>query len=147
LYERQEEKLQKDHNSVQYAFKEPNNPQSGPVEPFHLNTIFFGAMFLNSVSRLVRPTRGVRFCSTGVDAQYLNTIIVSRKGPIGYITLNRPKNLNALNLEVQNELISSLKQFDADSTIKCVIITGSGDKAFAGGTFTHCVLLTVLSWS
>lgn len=64
------------------------------------------------------------------------TILVSRKGAVGYITLNRPKQLNALNLQVQDEVIATLKEFDADKEVKCVIITGSGEKAFAGMSCT-----------
>jgi enoyl-CoA hydratase len=48
------------------------------------------------------------------------------------ITLNRPKQLNALNDALMNELGAALQAFDADSTIGCIVITGS-EKAFAAG--------------
>jgi enoyl-CoA hydratase len=51
---------------------------------------------------------------------------------IGVITLNRPKQLNALNDQLMNELGAALKAFDADALIGCMIITGS-EKAFAAG--------------
>ena len=51
---------------------------------------------------------------------------------VGVITLNRPKQLNALNDQLMNELGAALKAFDADDAIGCMIITGS-EKAFAAG--------------
>ena len=53
-------------------------------------------------------------------------------GKIGVITLNRPKQLNALNDQLMNELGAALKAFDADPAIGCMVITGS-EKAFAAG--------------
>ncbi len=50
----------------------------------------------------------------------------------GLITLNRPKQLNALNDALMDELGAALLAFDADETIGCIVITGS-DKAFAAG--------------
>ena len=51
---------------------------------------------------------------------------------VGVITLNRPKQLNALNGELMRELGRALKAFDADDAIGCMVITGS-EKAFAAG--------------
>jgi len=48
------------------------------------------------------------------------------------ITLNRPKQLNALNDELMDELGSALLAFDRDDAVGCIVITGS-DKAFAAG--------------
>ena len=53
-------------------------------------------------------------------------------GKVGVITLNRPKQLNALNNELMDELGAALQAFDADAAIGCMIITGS-EKAFAAG--------------
>ncbi len=50
----------------------------------------------------------------------------------GLITLNRPKQLNALNDALMDELGAALKAFDADAAIGCIVITGS-EKAFAAG--------------
>jgi enoyl-CoA hydratase len=64
------------------------------------------------------------------------TILVSRQGPdnrqVGIITLNRPKQLNALNDQLMDELGAALTAFDADEQIGCIILTGS-EKAFAAG--------------
>ncbi len=51
---------------------------------------------------------------------------------VGIITLNRPKQLNALNDQLMEELGTALRDFDADERIGCVVITGS-EKAFAAG--------------
>jgi enoyl-CoA hydratase len=53
-------------------------------------------------------------------------------GKVGIITLNRPKQLNALNGQLMDELGHALKGFDADEAIGCTIVTGS-EKAFAAG--------------
>ena len=53
-------------------------------------------------------------------------------GRVGIVTLNRPKQLNALNDQLMDELGAALKAFDADPTIGCTILTG-GEKAFAAG--------------
>jgi enoyl-CoA hydratase len=53
-------------------------------------------------------------------------------GKVGLITLNRPKQLNALNDQLMTELGAALKAFDADAAIGCMVITGS-EKAFAAG--------------
>jgi enoyl-CoA hydratase len=53
-------------------------------------------------------------------------------GKVGVITLNRPKQLNALNNQLMDELGHALKAFDADEAIGCMVVTGS-EKAFAAG--------------
>jgi enoyl-CoA hydratase len=53
-------------------------------------------------------------------------------GKVGVITLNRPKQLNALNNQLMDELGAALKAFDADDAIGCMVVTGS-EKAFAAG--------------
>ncbi len=50
----------------------------------------------------------------------------------GVITLNRPKQLNALNDRLMDELGHALLGFDADSSVGCIVLTGS-EKAFAAG--------------
>lgn len=60
------------------------------------------------------------------------TIITETRGKVGLVTLNRPKALNALNLQLLAELVAAVKDFDGDPGIGAVVITGS-DKAFAAG--------------
>lgn len=61
--------------------------------------------------------------------QYLLAEKIDR---VGLLTLNRPKQLNALNDGLMDELTAALDTFEADSDIACILITGS-DKAFAAG--------------
>ena len=59
-------------------------------------------------------------------------ILVETKAKVGLIRLNRPKALNALNDQLMDELGHALRQFDADETIGCIVLTGN-EKAFAAG--------------
>jgi enoyl-CoA hydratase/carnithine racemase len=63
----------------------------------------------------------------------LQNILYEKKGPIAYATLNRPKVLNALNQAVFAELRATFEDVRDDSKIRGVILTGSGEKAFAAG--------------
>jgi len=60
-------------------------------------------------------------------------ILVERNEQIGVVTLNRPKELNALNFSLVSELVDALEELDRDQTIRCIVITGAGEKAFAAG--------------
>ena len=51
---------------------------------------------------------------------------------IGYVTINRPKALNALNMDVLTDLYAAFTEIEADETVKAVIVTGEG-KAFVAG--------------
>ncbi len=64
------------------------------------------------------------------DYQY---ILVNRDERVGIVTLNRPKELNALNFQLVSELATALEAFDRDDSIGCMVITGAGQKAFAAG--------------
>ena len=59
-------------------------------------------------------------------------ILEEKKGRVGLVTLNRPKQLNALNAKLMQELGQALQAFDADPGIGAMVITGS-EKAFAAG--------------
>jgi enoyl-CoA hydratase len=62
-----------------------------------------------------------------------NTILVEQRGAVTLVTLNRPQALNALNSEVLKELIDVFAAYDSDPSQRCLVLTGSGDKAFAAG--------------
>src|SRR5690349_8374153 len=59
-------------------------------------------------------------------------LLVRTSDHVVLITLNRPEALNALNSELMNELTAVLDAAEADSDVRCIIITGS-QKAFAAG--------------
>ncbi len=60
-------------------------------------------------------------------------ILVDRDGPLGIITLNRPTVLNALNGKLLAELSFALLELERNADLRAVIVTGSGEKAFAAG--------------
>lgn len=62
-----------------------------------------------------------------------NTVLVERDGAIVTITVNRPDSLNALNPDVLQGLILEFGKIASDSSIRGVIITGRGPKAFVAG--------------
>src|SRR3954451_21093952 len=59
-------------------------------------------------------------------------IKVERKERVGLVTLNRPKQLNALNPQLMQELGKALQELDADAAIGAIVLTGN-EKAFAAG--------------
>lgn len=76
--------------------------------------------------------------------EYKN-LIIEKKGPIAVLTFNRPKALNALNTETLTELSAAVDEIGKDSSVKVVIVTGSGNKAFvAGADITEVNKLTPL---
>ncbi len=60
-------------------------------------------------------------------------IIIQQDGCLGRITLNRPKALNALSFDMVLEIIKALQAWKNDMSISCIIIEGSGDRAFCAG--------------
>lgn len=62
-----------------------------------------------------------------------NNITVESKEGVGILTINRPKALNALNIDTLNEIVKGVKELEADDSVDVIILTGSGDKAFVAG--------------
>ncbi len=60
-------------------------------------------------------------------------ILVTIASGLATITINRPKKLNALNSTTIKELSSAFETLEDDNTVKTIIITGSGEKAFVAG--------------
>ncbi len=61
------------------------------------------------------------------------TVIYDVKEGIGFLTVNRPDKLNALNDQVINEIMDVLNRVKGDEEVKALIVTGSGQKAFVAG--------------
>jgi len=76
-----------------------------------------------------RSTTCKRFAYEGT----YETITVDAKEGVGYLKLNRPKALNALNEQLQNDVVTALEKFDSDPKVRAIILTGEGEKAFAAG--------------
>lgn len=62
-----------------------------------------------------------------------DNITLEKSNGIAYVTINRPKKLNALNKATIEDLNAAFLDLDTDGEVKVVILTGSGDKAFVAG--------------
>ncbi len=60
-------------------------------------------------------------------------VLLEKKNSIAYVTVNRPKVLNALNMATMEELRAAFTDIKNDASIRVVIFTGSGEKAFIAG--------------
>lgn len=63
----------------------------------------------------------------------LETILAEAKDGIGTITINRPDKRNALSRQVLDEIASTLDAWELDDSVRAIIFTGSGEKAFIAG--------------
>ena len=61
-------------------------------------------------------------------------IIVERAGLVGIITINRPEKLNAMTPEMAGALVAAVGAFNADDDVRCVVLTGAGERAFSAGS-------------
>ena len=64
--------------------------------------------------------------------KYTN-LLLEQSGAIAILTINRPKALNALNSDTLSELSSAIDELGMNSSVKVVVLTGSGEKAFVAG--------------
>jgi len=64
--------------------------------------------------------------------EYTN-LLLEQNGAVAVLTINRPKALNALNSDTLTELSTVLDELERDSSVKVVILTGGGEKAFIAG--------------
>ena len=62
-----------------------------------------------------------------------DNLLFAREGAVALLTLNRPQSLNALNTLLLDELRQAILQARDDSSVRAVIITGAGTRAFAAG--------------
>src|SRR3984893_14673439 len=72
--------------------------------------------------------------STTTTELNLETVSYAKKGPIAYVTLNRPKVLNALNKRTWEDLKAAFEDAQDDAAVRGVILTGAGDKEFIAGS-------------
>ena len=70
--------------------------------------------------------------SSSVPASFEN-IVLEKRNAIAYVTVNRPKVLNALNMATMEELRRAFHAIKQDSEVRVVILTGAGEKAFIAG--------------
>lgn len=76
----------------------------------------------------------------------LKNLLYEKRDHIGIVKFNRPKQLNAIDTDTVNELIELFDAMEQDSDIRCVILTGEGERAFsAGGDIREEAEKTVLT--
>ena len=63
----------------------------------------------------------------------MSMITTSKDEGVCIVKINRPTKLNAMNIDVAGELISTFQQLDKDDSVKVIVLTGEGDKAFSAG--------------
>jgi enoyl-CoA hydratase/carnithine racemase len=63
----------------------------------------------------------------------LDPVSVTRDGAVATVTLNNPERLNALSAAMWKQLGEIFRALDADQELRCIVIRGAGDKAFAAG--------------
>ncbi|HYE16692.1 MAG TPA: enoyl-CoA hydratase-related protein [Pyrinomonadaceae bacterium] len=61
------------------------------------------------------------------------TLLLERRGRVALITINRPQKLNALNIQTRAEGAAALDELRDDESVRVVVITGAGEKAFVAG--------------
>ncbi len=71
--------------------------------------------------------------SSPETALELANVRYEKRGPIAYVTINRPKVLNALNTPTWTDLHTAFEDVKKDASVRGVILTGAGDKAFVAG--------------
>ena len=63
----------------------------------------------------------------------MDDILFEKRGCVGLVTLNRPKALNALTIDMINALSEQLKQWESDEGVKAVVLTSASERAFSAG--------------
>jgi enoyl-CoA hydratase len=66
-----------------------------------------------------------------------DTVLFEQRDAIALLTLNRPEKLNALDYATNDRLLALLDTIEVDSTVRAVVITGAGERAFSAGGDIH----------
>jgi enoyl-CoA hydratase len=62
----------------------------------------------------------------------VSLVIVEREGFVGVVLMNRPEALNALSSDLMDAVVNALEEFDADESVRCIVL-GGNERAFAAG--------------
>ena len=60
-------------------------------------------------------------------------VLTEKQGAIGYLTLNRPKKLNALHLTFVEEIVNAMRELDADPDVRVIVVKANGRSFCVGG--------------
>jgi enoyl-CoA hydratase len=61
------------------------------------------------------------------------TILIEKRESVAILTINRPEKLNALARKVHEESVAALDELRRDESVRVVVVTGAGEKAFVAG--------------
>jgi len=81
----------------------------------------------------VTPSPAIVPTASPISPLQLANVLYEKKGAIAYVTVNRPKVLNALNTPTWTDIKAAFEAAKADPSVHGVILTGAGDKAFIAG--------------
>jgi enoyl-CoA hydratase/carnithine racemase len=79
----------------------------------------------------------VSFASHWQEAEMADYVLVEKTQGVAILTLNRPEQLNAMNHQLSAELHDAVTRMSADDEVGCIVITGSGNRAFSAGGDIH----------
>jgi len=94
---------------------------SSPATPLCVPSVFVVNFFQNKGTGAIKVS------------QRYETILLERRGPVAVLTINRPEKRNALNIQTRAEGAAALDELRADDSVRVVVLTGAGDKAFIAG--------------
>jgi enoyl-CoA hydratase len=90
-------------------------------------------MKMSSATAALTPSPAVVPTASSAAVLTLANVLYEKRGAIAYVTVNRPKVLNALNTPTWQDLRTAFEDAQNDPTVRGVILTGAGDKAFIAG--------------
>jgi enoyl-CoA hydratase/carnithine racemase len=82
---------------------------------------------------MLTPSSAVGPAASLTAALTLTNVLYEKKNAVAYVTVNRPKVLNALNTPTWKDLRTAFEDAQNDATVRGVILTGAGNKAFIAG--------------
>src|SRR3977135_445250 len=86
-----------------------------------------------STTAPLTPSPAIVPAASPTAALTLANVLYEKKGAIAYVTVNRPKVLNALNTPTWKDLRTAFEDARDDTAVRGVILTGAGNKAFIAG--------------
>jgi enoyl-CoA hydratase len=92
-----------------------------------------GEINMSSATATIPQPSSVAPTVSSTAALTLANVLYEKRGAIGYVTVNRPKVLNALNAATWQDLRTAFADAQNDPAVRGVILTGAGDKAFIAG--------------